>query len=225
MCCSLRIRNIQVAKSVRGNTVREMESGFKECLPPKTKGFTIKRQAKLTPYQAKHLHFYTPTRKLEADKMVDALNRLDQTDALVEQLLGDRAKVEQSAKRGHVQSNHYMQRHPSEAEVPTRVEPNHHTVHGAESDSEREQLDRDPERLMVMLTLWLTRTGPLWYLFRETDHRTKPKQVRCQLGHKVFGQKKLGDYKPESGRSRKGVRKTLIEKKPFRRPKRPHTIP
>ena len=74
--------------------LREMESGFKEILPPKLKGFIIKRQAKLTHDQAKHLHFYIPTRGLEADKMVDALNRLDQTDALVEQLLGDRAKVE-----------------------------------------------------------------------------------------------------------------------------------
>ena len=44
------------------------------------KGFITKRQAKLTPDQAKHLHFYTPTRGLQADRMVDALNR----DALVE---------------------------------------------------------------------------------------------------------------------------------------------
>ena len=75
------------------NKLREMESGFKELLPPKLKGFIIKRQAKLTHDQAKHLHFYTPTRGLEADKMVGALNRLDQTDALVEQILGDRAKL------------------------------------------------------------------------------------------------------------------------------------
>ena len=68
------------------NKLREMESGFKELLPPKLKGFIIKRQAKLTHDQAKHLHFYIPTRGLEADKMVDALNRLDQTDALVEQI-------------------------------------------------------------------------------------------------------------------------------------------
>ena len=56
-----------------------MESGFKELLPPKLKGFIVKRQAKLTHDQAKHLHFYIPTTGLEADKMVDALNRLDQT--------------------------------------------------------------------------------------------------------------------------------------------------
>ena len=54
------------------NKLRELESGFKEPLPPKLKGFIIKRQAKLTHDQAKHLHFYIPTRRLEADKMVDA---------------------------------------------------------------------------------------------------------------------------------------------------------
>ena len=31
------------------NKIREMEGGFKERLPPKMKGFIIKRQAKLTP--------------------------------------------------------------------------------------------------------------------------------------------------------------------------------
>ena len=71
------------------NKLREMESGFKELLPQKLKCFIIKRQAKLTHDQAKHLHFYIPMRGFEADKMVDALNRLDQTDVLVEQRLGD----------------------------------------------------------------------------------------------------------------------------------------
>ena len=46
------------------NKLREMESGFKELLPPKLKGFIIKRQAKLTHDQAKHPHFYIPTRGL-----------------------------------------------------------------------------------------------------------------------------------------------------------------
>ena len=62
--------------------------------------------------------------------MVDALNRLDQTDPHVEHINGDRAKVEQSANRGHVHSNQYMQRHPSEADVPARSETNQYTVHG-----------------------------------------------------------------------------------------------
>ena len=42
------------------NKLREMESGFKQFLPPKLKGFIIKRQAKLTHDQANHLFF--PTR-------------------------------------------------------------------------------------------------------------------------------------------------------------------
>ena len=52
------------------NKLREMESGFKELLPPKLKGFIIKRQAKLTHDQAKHLHFYIPTRGLEGAQRV-----------------------------------------------------------------------------------------------------------------------------------------------------------
>ena len=50
-------------------------------------------------------NIYIPTTGLEADKMVDALNRLDQTDAHVEQILGDRAKLEHHANNGHAQSN------------------------------------------------------------------------------------------------------------------------
>ena len=82
------------------NKLREMESGFKEILQPKLKGFIIKRHSKLTHDQARHLHFYTPTRGLEADKI--ALNRLNQTDALVEQMLGDRVKLEHHVNRGQV---------------------------------------------------------------------------------------------------------------------------
>ena len=44
------------------NKIREMEGGFTECLPPKMKSFVIRRQAMLTPDQAKHLHFFTPTK-------------------------------------------------------------------------------------------------------------------------------------------------------------------
>ena len=91
------------------NKLLEMESGFKELLPSKLKGFIIKRQAKLTHDQAKHLHFQIPTRGLEADKMVDALNRLDQTDALVEQILGDRVKLEHHVNRGQAHHNSHAQ--------------------------------------------------------------------------------------------------------------------
>ena len=54
--------------------------------------------------------FYIPTRGLEADKMVDALNRLDQTDALVEQILGDTAKLEHHP-------NSHAQAYPMEAQT------------------------------------------------------------------------------------------------------------
>ena len=126
------------------NRIREMESGFKECLPPKMKGFIIKRQAKVTSDQAKHLHFYPPTRGLEADRMVDALNRLDQTDALVEQILGDRAKLEQSSKRAHAHTSHFVQKQSSNSAVTEQVEPIHYPYHSTESESESD-LDWDPE--------------------------------------------------------------------------------
>ena len=107
------------------NKLREMESGFKELLPAKFKGFVIKRQAKLTHNQAKHLHFYTPTRRFEADKIVDALNRLDQTDVLVEQILGDRAKLEHHANRGEAHSNKHAQAYPMEAQTISSAVSNH----------------------------------------------------------------------------------------------------
>ena len=79
--------------------------------------------------------------------MVDALTRLDQTDALVEQILGDRAKMEHNVKRGHAQSSHYMQRQASESEVTARTELNHYADRGKESEFESDQLDWDPERV------------------------------------------------------------------------------
>ena len=104
------------------------------------KGFIIKRQAKLTHDQAKRLHFYIPTRGLEADKMVDALNRLDQSDALVEEILEDRAKLEHHAYRGHAQSNSHAQAYPMEAETITSTESKHYHNHEAASDTESDRL-------------------------------------------------------------------------------------
>ena len=95
----------------------------------------------------KHLHFYIPTRGLEADKMVDALNRLDQTDALVEQILGDKAKLEHHANRGHAHPNSHAQAYPMEAETTTSSESNHYHNHKTSSDTESDQLDWDPERI------------------------------------------------------------------------------
>ena len=79
--------------------------------------------------------------------MVDALNRLDQTDANVEQLLVDRATVEHIASRRHTQSSFHAQAYPMEAETTTRSEPDSYSVHGAESDTENEQLEWDPETI------------------------------------------------------------------------------
>ena len=79
--------------------------------------------------------------------MVDALNRLDQTDALVEQILGDRANLEHHANRGHAQSNSHAQAYPMEAETTTSSESNHYHNHEAASDTESDQLDWDPERI------------------------------------------------------------------------------
>ena len=161
------------------NKLREMESGFKELLPPKLKGFIIKRQAKLTHDQAKHLHFYIPTRGLEADKMVDALNRLDQTDALVEQILGDRAKLEHHANRGQAHPNSHAQAYSMEPETTTSSESNHHhSYHNASSDTESDQLDWDPEKLMMTVVPWWTKTGPLWYPHHGKDLWKRMKRVR-----------------------------------------------
>ena len=79
--------------------------------------------------------------------MVDALNRLDQTDALVEQILGDRAKLEHHANRGHAHSNSHPHTYPMEAETTTSAESNHFYNQKTSSDTESDQLDWDPERI------------------------------------------------------------------------------
>ena len=128
------------------NKLREMESGFRELLLPKLKGFIIKRQAKLTHDQAKHLRFYILTRGLETDKMIDALNRFDQTDALVEQMLGDSKAG--APCRGHAHPNNHAQAYPMEAQTVSSAEPNHHNNHKTSSDTESDQLDCDIEKMM-----------------------------------------------------------------------------
>ena len=80
--------------------------------------------------------------------MVDALNRLDQTDALVEQILGDRVKLEHHVNRGHAHSNSHAQAYPMEADTTTSSEWNHHHYnHKTSSDTESDQLDWDPGRI------------------------------------------------------------------------------
>ena len=166
--------------------------------------------------------------------MVDALNRLDQTDALVEQIIGDRAEVEQSANRGHVHSN-YIHGHPLEAEVP-RAEPNHYPVHGAESDSESEQLDWDPERVdddgypLVdengSTLVLVPRDGPL----DEAEANSLSawaqgyREVRGKSAT-IFRHRTWLVTNPSQMRFEKKVRKTLFTKRLTKtRSKRPHTI-
>ena len=115
-----------------------MENNLREFLPKKMKGFIIKRQAKLTPDQAKHVHFDMPARRLEADRMVEALNRFDQTDALVEQVLCDRVNLEQRSNRVHAHTSYFVQQQPSSSATSEEVEPSHYPIHTAESESESE---------------------------------------------------------------------------------------
>ena len=164
--------------------MREMESGLKECLPPKMKGFITKRQAMLTPDQSVHFQFFMAARRLEADRMVEALTRLDQTDALVEQILGDSkigAKFHASTcacKPFFCSNNHLALRSPKE--------PNQFTTRFTlRSRSLKANWIGTLSAWTTMFIPWLTRTGQLWYLFQESDRWTKPEQVRCHPGHKV----------------------------------------
>ena len=148
--------------------------------------------------------------------MVDALNRLDQTDALVEEILGDRAKLEHHANRGHAQPDSHAQAYPMEAETTTSTESNHYHNHKAASDAESGQLDWDPEKIdddgypLVdengSTLVPIPREGPL-----DGDEAS----FADGLGTRIPGSsKKLarfshgrGYYKPESSRFKKVVRK------------------
>ena len=56
----------------------EFEQAIEETLPPKIKGFIIKRQAKLTTEHEKHLHVHGIPRLQEAEKTIATLCALDQ---------------------------------------------------------------------------------------------------------------------------------------------------
>ena len=157
--------------------------------------------------------------------MVDALNRLDQTDALVEQILGDRVKLEHHANRGHAHPNSHAQAYPMEDKTNSSAEPNHYHNHKTSSDTESDQLDWDPERIdddghpLVdengSTLVPVPREGPL-----EEDAASSLtawaqgyREVRKNLPDSVTGR---GYYKPESSRHKKSVRKTMFEKKPPR---------
>ena len=152
--------------------------------------------------------------------MVDALNRLDQTDALVEQILGDRAKLELHANRGQAHPNSHVQAYSMEVETAMSSELSHN--HKTSSDTESDQLDWDPERFdddgypLVdengSTLIPVPREGPL-----EEDEASSLTawaqgywEVRKNLRDSVTGR---GYDKPESSRHKKLVRKALFEKK------------
>ena len=158
--------------------------------------------------------------------MVDALNRLDQTDALVEQTLGDRVKLEHHLNHGLAHHDGHAQAYPMEAETTTSSESNHYHNHKTSSDTESDQLDWDPERIdddgypLVdengSTLVPVPREGPL-----EEDEASSLtawaqgyREVRKNLRDSVTGR---GYYKPETNRFKKAVRKTMFEKKPPRR--------
>ena len=158
--------------------------------------------------------------------MVDALNRLDQTDALVEQILGDRAKPEHHVYRGHAHPNSHAQAYPMEAETTATTESNHRHNHKTSSDTESDQLDWDPERIdddgypsvdkNGSTLAPIPREGPLdedeasslttW----AQGYREVRKNLRDSVTGRVY-------HKPDSSRHKKVVRKTMFEKKPPRR--------
>ena len=160
------------------NKLREMESGFKELLPPNLKGCIMKRQAKLTHDQAKHLLFQKPTRGLKADKMVDALNRLNQTDALVEQILGDRAKLEHHVYRSHAHPNSHAQAYPMEAQLPRHPSRTTTITTGHRRTQRVISWIGIPKELMMTVVPWWTKTGLLWYPYHGKDLWTRLKRVR-----------------------------------------------
>ena len=129
-----------------------------------------------------------------------------------------------------------------EAEANTRAEPVSYSDHGAESDTETDQLDWDPERMNddgypLVDENWSTSVlvppdGPL----DESAARSLTagaqgyREVHTNLRDSVTGG---GQRKPASGRYTKGVRKTLLGKKTKRdrnvrtrsRTKRKNTVP
>ena len=146
------------------------------------------------------------------------LLRLDQTDALVEQILADRVKLEHHANRGHAHPNSHAQAYPMEAQTLSSDEANHYHNHKTSLDTESDQLDWDPQRIdddgypLVdengSTLVPVPREGP-----REEDEASSLtawaqgyREVRKNLRDSVTGR---GYHKPESSRFKKVVRKTM----------------
>ena len=82
-----------------------------------------------------------------------------------------------------------------------------------------------PKESMMTVIPWWTKSGPLWYPYHRKDLWKDEassltawaqgyREVRKNLRDSVTGR---GYYKPESGRHKKVMRKTMFEKKPPRR--------
>ena len=65
-----------------------------------------------------------------------------------------------------------------EAETTTSSESNHHHNHKTSSHTDSDQLDWDPEKMMMMVIPWWTKTGPLWYPYHGKDLWKRMKRVR-----------------------------------------------
>ena len=70
----------------------EFENAIGKKIPPNMKGFIIKRQSRLTSDYEKLFHLHNMSRLLPADQMIKALCRLDQTPALVSDVIRERGQ-------------------------------------------------------------------------------------------------------------------------------------
>ena len=80
--------------------LRDLERSLDEQIPPKLKGYIIKRQASLTKEHRKAIHLWHPGWTPTADKVIELLTRLDQPDALVDLVLKERMGAHSRQKGG-----------------------------------------------------------------------------------------------------------------------------
>ena len=106
-----------------------MENSLQECLPPKMKGFIIKRKAKVDTGSCNTFSL------LHANEGTLGEH---QTDALVEQILSDTAKMEHSPNRVHGHTSHFAQQQPTSSATSEEVGPIDYPNHTTETKSESE---------------------------------------------------------------------------------------
>ena len=78
----------------------DLERSLDEQIPPKLKGYIIKRQASFTEEHRKAIHLWHPGWTPTAEKFIELLTRLDQPDALVDLVLKERMGVHRRQKGG-----------------------------------------------------------------------------------------------------------------------------